>query len=158
MSLTVLTGPPQNSLTDEKWVKDFLSLGGERIICGGTTAAIAGRYLKQDVEISLEGPSTGLPPLGFLGTIPVTEGIITLEGVVTLLSGKAGEPLVPIEKILESVQILPDESGAKTLAEALLNHDEVIFLLGIGRKREELVMKLESQLKALGKRTVIRKK
>lgn len=86
-------GPPSDPGLDQQLLQDFFSGERERIVCGGTTATIASRYLGKSIEASLFYPDPEIPPISMIeGVDLVTEGVITLAKVLRyaedFLSGK----------------------------------------------------------------------
>lgn len=89
----LLIGPPSDPAMDESMLSLFFSGDCERIVCGGTTTAIAARYLRQPVEPVLDAPDPRIPPISQVQGIDlVTEGVITLAQVLSyaedFISGK----------------------------------------------------------------------
>lgn len=82
----VLVGPPSDPGADAEFVKGFASRPGVKVICGGTTAAIAARVLRQEIRAALEYVDPTVPPVGFIEGIDlVTEGVVTLNRVLECL-------------------------------------------------------------------------
>lgn len=82
----VLVGPPADTKEDSQFIKSFIRCPGRKIICGGTTVAIAARELHQEIRTTLDYIDPSVPPIGFLEGIDlVTEGIVTLNRVLQLL-------------------------------------------------------------------------
>ena len=55
----------------------------EKIICGGTTATIASRYLHRELKPTLDYPDPEIPPISQLdGVDLVTEGVVTISRVL----------------------------------------------------------------------------
>lgn len=76
-------GPPANVEDNEKMMSLFFSKGGKHIVCGGTTSRIAADYLGKPLTIS-ERKEGDIPPTGTIeGVDLVTEGIITIDRVLT---------------------------------------------------------------------------
>ncbi len=118
--LILLTGPPKNKSDDQLIINKFKNFNGKKIISGGTTAAIAARELKVNLEVSLEYPNQKIPPEGKLSGIDlVTEGLLTLNSVLEQLTNyKQG-------------QMLPEgKDGATKLLRMLLESDQINFLVG----------------------------
>ena len=85
--LRIITGPPYHKGDDARFAA--MATGADSvIICGGTTANIIKRELRTEVEIDLKLMSLAedLPPPGeMVGVGLVTEGILTLTRVASLL-------------------------------------------------------------------------
>jgi hypothetical protein len=131
MAATVLTGPPANKDLDEFAVKRLMGVKGEKIICGGSTAQMAARVLKEELVVDWVPPAKrkkgapskqkkGSPPTARLkGVDLVTEGILTL--------GQAAEILRDCRTIYD----LPRDDDASTrLARSLLTADDIRFIVG----------------------------
>ena len=117
---TVLTGAPVDPETDEAAVKKFMRAHGKRVCCGGTTANIVARVLQQEVEVDLDSAVEDVPPTGRIkGVDLVTEGVLTLSK--TLENLRAGVTLKEIQFKID---------GASALTRALLDADEIRFLVG----------------------------
>jgi len=120
---TVWTGPPADPAQDEVALDKLMAEQGARIICGDTTAQIAGRLLgaKLEMEPRPEDGWAEVPPvLRLEGMGLVTEGLITL--------GKAQERIAEAQRLRD----LPRrEDGATRLARALLMADRIHFIIGL---------------------------
>ncbi len=83
--INVLVGPPKNPKDVEKMMGLFFAKMGKRIICGGTTSILAGKYLGKKVEgmQPFMNNDLSIPPIGTIeGVDLVTEGIITVNKVL----------------------------------------------------------------------------
>ena len=81
--VNLLFGPPANVEDNDKMMSLFFSKGGKHIVCGGTTSRIAAEYLGKPLGVS-ERKEDDLPPMGSIeGVDLVTEGIITIDRVLT---------------------------------------------------------------------------
>ncbi|MHB0858039.1 MAG: SpoIIE family protein phosphatase [Anaerolineae bacterium] len=129
VSATILTGPPADKAGDSLAVRKLMEAEGEKVICGGTTAQMAARELKQELRVEWVPPGQrsgsasrkkGTPPVARLeGVDLVTEGILTLGQALELLEAH------------ETIHDLPPENDAASrLARILLASDEVHFILG----------------------------
>lgn len=118
-AVTLLTGPPADRRLDQKTIEDFMARPGRKIICGATTAAIAGRVLGKPVEIEKDPASLIAPPRYFLdGVDLVTEGAVTLN---------------QLNNILDLDPSRFDEiSGVTELYDLLAHADRVDILMGTG--------------------------
>lgn len=84
-AVNIMIGPPTGREDNEKYVKDFLSKQGIRIVCGGTTSQIVAEYLHEEVETAIEYENHELPPIGYIKGIDlVTEGVLTLRKLIEL--------------------------------------------------------------------------
>lgn len=118
--LNIWSGPPLKESDDRLVAKKIASLKGKKIISGGTTAQIAARELKRELETELEYQSSEVPPISKLkGFDLVTEGLLTLNRVLSLLKNyKLGE--LPFTA----------EDAAAKFCRLLLESDSVYFLVG----------------------------
>lgn len=88
---TLITGPAGSRADMPRMLNDFLAAGGEKIVCGGTTAHLVADRLSTELDVDFGYLDSGLPPIGKIDSIDlVTEGILTLNRVVSYL--KDGVP------------------------------------------------------------------
>ncbi len=81
--VNLMIGPPADRKDDERMMSLFFSQEGKFIICGGTTAAIAARFLSQEIRTSLEYIDRDIPPICEIdGVDLVTEGVLTVNRVM----------------------------------------------------------------------------
>lgn len=81
--MNILFGPPSNRDDCGRMMSLFFSKAGKHIICGGTTATIAGKWLGKPVRASLEFERSDIPPTAEIeGVDLVTEGVITVSKVL----------------------------------------------------------------------------
>ncbi len=81
--VNLLCGPPSSREDDEKMMEQFFGGEGKHIVCGGTTSAIAAKFLKQPLVADLDFPDPDIPPTATIqGADLVTEGVITLNRVL----------------------------------------------------------------------------
>ena len=81
--MNVLFGPPSNPNDAERMMRLFFSREGKHIICGGTTASVAARYLGATVTPVKGSEAPGIPPVSQMnGADLVTEGVLTMNKVV----------------------------------------------------------------------------
>jgi hypothetical protein len=81
----ILVGPPTNSDDDNKVLSSFFAENGKHIVCGGTSAQLASRYLQTPVVASLGYLDKKIPPISQIkGVDLVTEGIVTLNRLVEI--------------------------------------------------------------------------
>ena len=90
--MNLLFGPPYNRDDCNRMMSLFFSKEGKHIICGGTTASIASRYLGKPVMTSLKFERSDVPPISMIeGVDLVTEGVITINKVVEFAKDYLGE-------------------------------------------------------------------
>ena len=81
--MNLLFGSPANRDDDQRMMRLFFSKEGKHIICGGTTATVAARYLHQTIRPTLTSDDPEIPPIAEMdGVDLVTEGVITVNKVV----------------------------------------------------------------------------
>lgn len=81
--MNMLFGPPSNRDDADRMMSLFFSKEGKHIICGGTTSAIAAKYLGKPLKASLVFERGDIPPTAELeGADLVTEGVITVNKVL----------------------------------------------------------------------------
>lgn len=81
--MNILFGPPANRDDCDRMMSLFFSKEGKHIICGGTTSAIAAKWLKKPLKTNLSFERSDIPPTAEIEGIDlVTEGVITLNRVI----------------------------------------------------------------------------
>ncbi|MFO7569703.1 MAG: SpoIIE family protein phosphatase [Smithellaceae bacterium] len=129
ISVSVLTGPPANKDMDEFAVSRLMAAKGDKIICGGSTAQLAARVLKEPLDVewvppwkrtSEEPKKKGSPPTASLkGINLVTEGILTIGQALEIMRGT------------KTIHDLPKDNDAATrLARYLLAADNIHLIVG----------------------------
>lgn len=84
--LDLFTGPPKNAEHDKILIKKLKEAKGKVVLCGGTTANIVSRELKESIQIDLEHYNEKVPPMGYMkGVDFVTEGLLTLNATKEIL-------------------------------------------------------------------------
>lgn len=84
-SVNIVIGPPIEKEDDKKMMKLFFTKDGKHIVCGGTTATIASKYLHEDIDTSIDITKLDkeIPPISKIkGVDLVTEGVITINKVL----------------------------------------------------------------------------
>lgn len=80
--INLMIGPPSDRNDCSKMVSLFLSKGGKRIVCGGTTSTIVSQYLKKPIMPNINYFDPEIPPTATIEGIDlVTEGVITINRV-----------------------------------------------------------------------------
>ncbi|MCM1166204.1 MAG: serine/threonine-protein phosphatase [Lachnospiraceae bacterium] len=80
--MNLMIGPPSDRNDCEKMVSLFLSKGGKRIVCGGTTSTIVSKYLGKPIIPNINYFDPEIPPTANIEGIDlVTEGVITINRV-----------------------------------------------------------------------------
>lgn len=81
--MNLLFGPPSNRNDSDNMMSLFFSKEGKHIVCGGTTASIASKYLGKPLKASLNFEQSDVPPIATIeGVDLVTEGVITINKVL----------------------------------------------------------------------------
>ena len=82
--MNLLFGPPADRDDNDRMMSLFFSKEGKHIICGGTTATVAAKYLRKPLNTKTnQGLPAGVPPISELeGADLVTEGVITMSKVL----------------------------------------------------------------------------
>ena len=81
--VNLVIGPPQNPDDDHKMMALFFSKEGKHIVCGGTTAGIAARFLQKDISVGLDYHDPEIPPIAHIeGVDLVSEGVTTFNKVL----------------------------------------------------------------------------
>lgn len=79
----MMIGPPSSVGLDEVMLGEFFGKEGKKIVCGGTTNRIAARYLKKELNTSLDYAGSDLPPLYHLEGVDLsTEAVVTISRVL----------------------------------------------------------------------------
>lgn len=90
--MNLLFGPPSHRDDCNRMMSLFFGKEGKHIICGGTTASIAAKYLRKPLKPSLNFEKSDIPPTAELeGVDLVTEGVITVNRVVEYAKDALGE-------------------------------------------------------------------
>jgi serine/threonine protein phosphatase PrpC len=81
--VNLVIGPPSDKKDDEKMMSLFFSKEGKTIVSGGTTSAIAARYLGKELVTTLDYFDEDVPPISKIAGVDlVTEGVLTLNKVL----------------------------------------------------------------------------
>ncbi|QSH41923.1 SpoIIE family protein phosphatase [Lentisphaerota bacterium ZTH] len=114
--MLLFTGPPFDRERDTECAVIVDAFDGDKILCGGTTAEIVSRELKQELTMDLTSATPDLPPVSHMEGIDlITEGIFTLTRTAQLLENKSGDER---------------HSPAGRLVEVILRNDIIEFLVG----------------------------
>ncbi len=81
--VNLVVGPPEEKDQDIRMMNLFFAKQGTKIVCGGTTSSVVGRYLGKPVTASLDYFDPEVPPISNIkGVDLVTEGVVTLSKVL----------------------------------------------------------------------------
>lgn len=82
----LFSGPPIDSNHDQLVVQELMTNNCLKIVCGGTAANIVSRELQQELKTNFDFFDPTIPPTASIEGIDlVTEGVLTIKGVVTKL-------------------------------------------------------------------------
>jgi Stage II sporulation protein E (SpoIIE) len=116
--LLISTGPPIQQSSDNLLAQQFRDFKGTKVVCGDTTAKILARELDLKITSEMRRSNNDIPPLAHMeGADLVTEGMITLNKAYEYLS-------------LKQLPVFSHDNAALALANMLLDHDELCFLIG----------------------------
>ncbi len=124
-AVNVAFGPPASKAEDTAMMNLLFGKEGMKIVCGGTTAAIAARYLRAPLTPLGAYEDPDVPPVSRIAGVDlVTEGALTVARALTYL-----------EKAQGGGEIASDwyerKDGASLLARSLLDDaTDVNFLVG----------------------------
>jgi len=114
----IVTGPPFTKEKDQLLGQKIREFDGRKIVSGGTTAQIVSRLFEKKVTVDLSLWSANVPPPSKMEGIDlVTEGMLTLSKVATVLEKK------------ESLNRMSNDA-VKKFVEILINSDQVSFIVG----------------------------
>lgn len=85
-TVNLFTGPPSDKGDDAYLIHEFMKEQAKKVICGGTSAIIASKILKEPIKTSLNYTDPALPPVAWIKGIDlVTEGVLTLTRALVLM-------------------------------------------------------------------------
>jgi hypothetical protein len=156
--VNLLSGPPKMKADDEKFVNDFLSYQGIRVIAGGSTAQMASRIMKSRLEIAGSENSITPPAYKIDGIELVTEGMVTLNQVYHLLEEEPenysqdspASELAYYLKMADRVNIW--QGDAENLGEGKIEFKQQGLL-----SRHKIIERLVKRLERQGKLVVLQK-
>lgn len=124
-TVSMMVGPPADPANDNAAVQALLGAEGWKVVCGGTTSQIVGRFLGEEVRTQIDYSDPSIPPIGYIKGIDlVTEGVLTLSRALEMIKGYT-------EK--QGVGCSPNgKDGASQLARFLLGHASHVRLI-VGR-------------------------
>lgn len=117
--MIIATGPPFNKESDKEYAQRVKDFKGPKVLCGATTTDIISRELNIKVEDNIEATDPTLPPMSKMEGIDlVTEGILTLNKVVNILSNNT------------SSTMNLGNGPADQIVKLLLENDEIVIMVG----------------------------
>lgn len=127
--VSMYSGPPVNAENDERLVTDFMIPEGKKIVCGGSSANIVSRVLKEPLTPSIEYIDPEVPPTAEIPSIDlVTEGVITLKKTVDIMKRYYDDPTNKT-----TLMELDKKNGASLIAKMLIE-ECTHFNMFIGQK------------------------
>ncbi len=85
LKVDIMVGPPADRQTDDFYISRFLSGGGKKAVCGGTSSHIVARHLGAKLATTFDLPDRDVPPIAFIEGIDLaTEGVLTLRKLLRL--------------------------------------------------------------------------
>lgn len=156
--VNLMIGPPSKEEHDERYLQSFFEEEGYHVICGGTTAQCAARYLGKEL-IPLQETACGDVPAYYKleGTELVTEGFLTIEHLLAYCEEWLDDKLVfnhlrrkTDAAAMLGVMLFEQATDINLFFGSAINKNNVE--LGITQKRkEELTEKLVEHLRNAGK-------
>ncbi len=159
--MNILFGPPSNRDDCDRMMSLFFSKNGKHIICGGTTASIAAKWLGKPIKTNLNFTSKDIPPTAEIeGVDLVTEGVITISKVI-----EYAENHISDNQLYEEWEHY--NNGAAQISRMLFEEaTDINFYVGRAvnpahqgaelpinfNVKMQLVQRLSESLKAMGKR------
>ena len=90
--MNLLFGPPADRDDCDRMMSLFFSKKGKHIVCGGTTAAIAAKWLGKPLKTDIHYVKSDVPPIAEIeGVDLVTEGVVTMNRVIEYAKDYLGE-------------------------------------------------------------------
>lgn len=125
--LHIFTGPPEKKEDDSRLMEEFMNGEGKKIVCGGTSANIAARYLNEEIHTEVNSPNSNLPPTAKIrGLDLVTEGVLTLGKTLKLLKQYLSDDVD-----LDFFLALDEDNGASRLAKLIIEEcTDLYFFVG----------------------------
>lgn len=115
--LNILTGPPTVRGLDEAYVRQFVGLTGDKVVCGSSTAQIVSRVTGRVITAKQLSASYSQPPqYAMEGFDLVTEGAVTLNQVYNILE--------------EDPETFDEYSSVTDLTERMQEADVIRFYIG----------------------------
>ena len=129
--VNIFTGPPEDKADDERVMAEFMAMPGKHVVCGGTTAAIASRYLNAPVVNRYDGTPEVPPTSEIMGLDLVTEGVLTLNKALSMLMELTKEDM-DFDIFLQ----MDEDNGAARLAN-MISEDCTELNLFVGKASNE---------------------
>lgn len=155
LPVSLMVGPPLSKEQDDFVISSFLSGGGKKAVCGGTSSQLVAKYLQKKLTTSFDFVDKEVPPIGYIeGVDLTTEGVLTLRKLLELS-----------EKYLSTSDVSPKvfkkKDGASQLADLLFEQGtDITFYVGqsINAAHLELPISITMKLKLVESLTTNLKK
>ena len=121
--VNIFTGPPKDMDDDRKIMKAFMESDGKKVVCGGTTAKIASRFLNKPIHNNTDGSPEVPPTSSIEGLDLVTEGVLTLNKTLQMLKIYASD-----EVDGDFFIALDENNGAARLTKLIIEECTVLRL------------------------------
>ena len=108
---------------DTKIMRAFMESDGKKVVCGGTTAKIASRFLNKPIHNNMDGSPEVPPTSSIEGLDLVTEGVLTLNKTLQMLKIYASD-----EVDGDFFIALDENNGAARLTQMLIEECTVLRL------------------------------
>jgi len=134
----VVTGPPFTEEGDEALGERVKTFEGRKIVSGGTTALIVARLFGKKVKVDLSSWSPEVPPSSTLeGVDLVTEGMLTLSKVASVLEKKTPSSALPNDAVRKFLTILMESDQVSFIVGTKINeaHQDPNIPVEIGIRR-----------------------
>lgn len=131
ITLNILTGTPISKEDDSEFVEEFMESEGIKVVCGGSSAKMLAREIRQPIDIVDEGTFITPPAFSIPGITLSTEGMITLNQLYNILG--------------EDIDYTDDENVVLELARYFQNADKILFWVGKAANIGNQIMELKQQ-------------
>ncbi len=134
----IVTGPPFTKEADEVLGEKLRAFEGRKIVSGGTTAQIVSRLFNKKIKVDMKSWSADVPPCSTMEGIDlVTEGMLTLSKVATVLEKKTPTSQLPDDAVRRFVDILLDSDQVHFIVGTKINeaHQDPNIPVEIGIRR-----------------------
>ena len=157
--INLLSGPPARREEDCRVVNEFLDSEGIKIVCGGATAEIVAREMREEVDIERRPASMVAPPRYKINGIDlVTEGAVTLNQVCNLWDEDL-DRLEPDSGVTDLSLLLHAADRVNVYLGGAINesHEHVTFRQRGILTREQILPILAERMRRDGKLVVVRR-
>jgi hypothetical protein len=134
----IVTGPPFTPDRDVALCERIRNFSGKKIVSGGTTALIVSRNFGKRIKVDLSSWSPAVPPSSTMeGVDLVTEGMLTLSKVASVLEKKSPLLSIPNDAVRKFLMILLDSDQVEFIVGTKINeaHQDPSIPVEIGIRR-----------------------